>query len=241
MTAERIEPNEDASRVMVIAAHPDDPEFGCGATIAKWANEGKHITYVLLTSGDKGSHDPAIRPGQLAAMREREQRDAADALGVENVVFLRYADGVLENTLALRGQLAGIIRHHKPHIVLAIDPWKTYQLHPDHRAAGYAALDAIWAAREWNLFAEQLVGDEDPWRAARSTCSGRIVPTIGKTLLRRSTQESWLCRATSARLGRTWKSSMSESGSGRVRRARNTVSNTRKISSGSSCDGSNQH
>ncbi len=164
MTVANNQTQEDMSRVMVIAAHPDDPEFGCGGTVAKWAAEGKRITYVLLTSGDKGSHDPAIRPGQLAAMREREQRDAADVLGVENVVFLRYADGVLENTLALRGQLAGIIRHHKPHIVLAIDPWKVYQLHPDHRAAGYAALDAIWAAREWNLFAEQLVSDEDPWR-----------------------------------------------------------------------------
>jgi len=163
-TAENIQTQEDLSRVMVIAAHPDDPEFGCGGTVAKWAAEGKQITYVLFTSGDKGSHDPAIRPGQLAALREKEQRKAAEVLGVENVVFLRYADGVLENTLALRGQLAGIIRHHKPHIVLAIDPWKAYQLHPDHRAAGYAALDAIWAAREWNLFAEQLVGDEDPWR-----------------------------------------------------------------------------
>ena len=163
MTADK-STNEELNRVMVIAAHPDDPEFGCGGTVAKWAAEGKRITYVLLTSGDKGSHDPAIRPGQLASMREIEQRNAAAAAGVENVVFLRYADGIVENTLALRAQLAGIVRRHKPHIVLAIDPWKTYQLHPDHRAAGYAALDAIWAAREWHIFAEQLVGEEDPWR-----------------------------------------------------------------------------
>jgi LmbE family N-acetylglucosaminyl deacetylase len=155
---------ETFDRVMVIAAHPDDPEFGCGGTIAKWAESGKEISYVLLTSGDKGSRDPTIRPGKLATLREKEQRVAAKELGVKEVVFLRYPDGIVENTLALRAQLAGILRKFKPHIVCAIDPWKTYQLHPDHRAAGYAALDAIYAAREWNIFAEQLVGDEDPWR-----------------------------------------------------------------------------
>lgn len=158
------EQQESLDRVMVIAAHPDDPEFGCGATIAKLAGQGKEITYVLLTSGDKGSHDPGVRPGQLAATREREQRAAAAVLGVKEVIYLRYADGILENTLALRGQLANLLRRHKPHIVFAIDPWKHYQLHPDHRAAGFAALDAIFAAREWNIFAEQLVEDEDPWR-----------------------------------------------------------------------------
>lgn len=156
--------NEEAKRIMVIAAHPDDPEFGCGGTVAKWAAEGNQVSYVLLTSGDKGSHDPSVRPGQLAALREGEQRRAADVLGVENVMFLRHADGIVENTLALRAQLAGLLRRHRPHIVLAIDPWKTYQLHPDHRAAGYAALDAVFAAREWNIFAEQLVGEDDPWR-----------------------------------------------------------------------------
>ena len=159
---------EVLNRVMVIAAHPDDPEFGCGGTIAKWADDGKEISYVLLTSGDKGSHDPTMRPGKLATLREQEQRAAAKELGVQEVVFLRYADGIVENTLALRAQLAGILRKYKPHVVLAIDPWKTYQLHPDHRAAGYAALDAIYAAREWNIFAEQLVGDEDPWRVRQT-------------------------------------------------------------------------
>ena len=158
---------EVLDRVMLIAAHPDDPEFGCGGTMAKLARQGKHITYVLLTSGDKGSHDPAVRPGQLATQREQEQRNAAAELGVEEVLFLRYPDGMLENTLALRAQLAHIVRRHKPHIVFAIDPWRAYQMHPDHRAAGYAALDAVWAAREWNLFAEQLVGDEEPWRVSQ--------------------------------------------------------------------------
>ena len=157
------EASESLNRVMVIAAHPDDPEFGCAGTVVKWAGAGKKITYVLLTSGDKGSHDPDLRPGQLAAMREEEQRAAAKDLGVEAAIFLRYPDGLLENTLELRRQLANVSREHRPHIVLTIDPWRRYQLHPDHRAAGQAALDAIYAAREWYIFPEQLVGEVEPW------------------------------------------------------------------------------
>ncbi len=158
------ETTESLDRVLVIAAHPDDPEFGAGATIAKWALAGKEITYLLLTSGDKGSHDPNMRPGQLATMRESEQRAAAHELGIKEVIFLRHPDGVLEYNVELRRQVTHIIRKLKPHIVMAIDPWRHYQLHPDHRAAGFAALDAAWSAREWHIFGEQLVGDEEPWR-----------------------------------------------------------------------------
>lgn len=155
---------ETLDRVMMIAAHPDDPEFGCGATIAKLAAAGKKITYVLLTSGDKGTHDPGVTPGELAIRREQEQWDAARTLGVEAVIFLRYPDLMLENTMNLRRQLAGIIREHRPHILFAIDPWRIYQRHPDHRAAGFAALDAVYAARELGVFPEQFVGEIKPWR-----------------------------------------------------------------------------
>jgi LmbE family N-acetylglucosaminyl deacetylase len=155
---------DSLDRVMVIAAHPDDPEFGCAGTILKWSQAGKKISYLLLTSGDKGSHDPDLRPGQLAGMREEEQRAAAQELGVEQVIFLRYPDGLLENTLELRRLLSSMIRGHQPDIVMTIDPWRHYQLHPDHRAAGQAALDAIYAAREWYIFPEQLVGGVEPWR-----------------------------------------------------------------------------
>jgi LmbE family N-acetylglucosaminyl deacetylase len=155
---------EPRDRVMVIAAHPDDPEFGCAGTVVKWAQAGKTITYVLLTSGDKGSPDPELRPGRLAALREEEQRAAAAELGVAHVLFLRYPDGLLENNLELRRHLTNILRQQRPHIVLTIDPWRHYQLHPDHRAAGQAALDAVYAAREWRIFPEQLVGEVEPWR-----------------------------------------------------------------------------
>ena len=158
------ETSESLDRVMVIGAHPDDPEFGCAGTVIKWARAGKSITYVLLTSGDKGSRDPDVRPGQLAALREDEQRAAAAELGVEQVIFLHYPDGLLENTLDLRRRVCGLLRQHRPHILMAIDPWRRYQLHPDHRAAGLVALDAIYAAREWYIFPEQLIGDVEPWR-----------------------------------------------------------------------------
>jgi LmbE family N-acetylglucosaminyl deacetylase len=151
-------------RVMVVAAHPDDPEFGCAGTVLKWSREGRRVTYVLLTSGDKGSHDPDLRPGRLAGVREDEQRAAAGDLGVQEVIFFRYPDGLLENNIDLRRQLTNLYRQRKPHVLLTIDPWRHYQLHPDHRAAGQAALDAVYAAREWYVFPEQLVGDDEPWR-----------------------------------------------------------------------------
>jgi LmbE family N-acetylglucosaminyl deacetylase len=149
---------------MVIAVHPDDPEFGAGATIAKHARAGREVTYVLITSGDKGSHDRSLRPEDVAAMREREQRAAAAVLGVKDVIFLRHPDGVVENNLALRRELMGIVREREPHVVITIDPWRRYQLHPDHRACGWAALDAVWAAREWNIFPEQIREGKEPWR-----------------------------------------------------------------------------
>ncbi|HHX44037.1 MAG TPA: PIG-L family deacetylase [Chloroflexi bacterium] len=154
---------QELNTVMVIGAHPDDPEFGCAATICKWASMGRDIHYVLLTSGDKGCHDPAVHPGQVAAQREDEQRAAARELGVRSVRFLHYPDGMLEYTMDLRRQLCELVRTLTPDIVLAIDPWRRYQLHPDHRVAGQAALDAVWAAREWYIFPEQLI-DREPWR-----------------------------------------------------------------------------
>ena len=148
----------------MIAAHPDDAEYGCAGTVARWAGEGREITYLLITSGDKGSKDPGIRPGRLASMREKEQTEAARKLGVKDLMFLRHPDGMLENTMAMRRELAGAIRTVRPHVVITIDPWRHYQTHPDHRAAGSAVLDAVYAAKEVNLFAEQLVDGVEPWR-----------------------------------------------------------------------------
>jgi LmbE family N-acetylglucosaminyl deacetylase len=155
---------EPSTRALVVAAHPDDPEFGCAATMTKWAGEGREVTYLLLTSGDKGSTDPSMRPGEMATLREREQLEAAQELGIKEVLFQRHPDGLLENTIALRREITGIIRRLRPHTVVTIDPWRHYQTHPDHRAAGEAAVDAVYSAKQHYLFPEQLVAGIDPWR-----------------------------------------------------------------------------
>jgi len=161
MAAKKI---KDNNRVLLIAAHPDDPEYGCAGTVARWAADGREVTYLLLTSGDKGSKDPSVRPGKLVTLREKEQTAAARRLGVKDLVFLRRPDGMLENTLDVRRDIVGVIRRLRPWRVITIDPWRPYQTHPDHRAAGWAAMDAVYAAKQVNLFAEQLVDGVEPWR-----------------------------------------------------------------------------
>jgi LmbE family N-acetylglucosaminyl deacetylase len=136
-------------RVMGIFAHPDDPEFFSGATFARWAAEGAHITFVLATSGDKGSSDPEMTSERLIEIREVEERCAAEALGVREVIFLRYADGELQPTLALRKDIVRLIRLKQPDIVVTCDPTVFWYEgrginHPDHRAIGEATLDAVY-------------------------------------------------------------------------------------------------
>jgi LmbE family N-acetylglucosaminyl deacetylase len=141
------EPN-DQKRALVIGAHPDDNEFGAGGTTAKLTAQGWEITFIIVTNGNKGSHDPGVSPYQLSQIREGEQRAAAEILGVKQVIFLRNNDGELEPTPALRSEIAFYIRHFKPHAVYTHDPWKHYMLHPDHRAVGFAVIDGIVSARD---------------------------------------------------------------------------------------------
>jgi LmbE family N-acetylglucosaminyl deacetylase len=143
-------------RVMAIFAHPDDAEFLCSGTIARLVEQGYRAHYVLATSGDKGSDDRAATPEQLTRTREAEQRDAAKVLGVEEVTFLRHHDGEVEVTIPFRRELALVIRQGRPDMVLTFDPWQRYQIHPDHRAVGMTALDAVAAARDHMYFPEQL-------------------------------------------------------------------------------------
>ncbi|MBV9580979.1 MAG: PIG-L family deacetylase [Chloroflexi bacterium] len=153
----------EGNRVLVVMAHPDDAEFGCGGTIAKWAAAGKEINYVLCTSGDKGSSDVSISPVTLAKTRRVEQANAAHALGARDVVFLTYEDGTLRNTLELRRDIAREIRRFQPDAVICQDPTMRfgghrYLNHPDHRAAGDACLDAIYpSARDPHVFPELMV------------------------------------------------------------------------------------
>jgi LmbE family N-acetylglucosaminyl deacetylase len=151
------EPGSDTRpRVMAIFAHPDDVEFICSGTIARFVASGYRVQYVLATSGDKGSDDPTATPESLIATREDEQLAAAKALGVEEVTFLRHRDGEVEVSIPFRRELAKVIREGRPDIVLTFDPWQRYQIHPDHRAVGQTALDAVAAARDHMYYPDQL-------------------------------------------------------------------------------------
>ena len=136
---------------LAIGAHPDDVEFGAGATLAKWAAAGCIVHHLVLTDGSKGTWNADADVPALIATRQREQREAARRLGGANageVVFLGQVDGELQNSLELRGEVARVIRMLRPEVVLAHDPWKHYRLHPDHREAGLLACDGIVAARD---------------------------------------------------------------------------------------------
>src|SRR5437764_8900623 len=109
-------------KIAVVMAHPDDAEFVCAGTVARWADEGQEVVYVLLTSGDKGSDDPEMTPERLVVTREAEQRAAARILGVKDVFFLKNPDAYLEPSLDLRRQLTGVIRRLKPDVVVCQDP-----------------------------------------------------------------------------------------------------------------------
>lgn len=143
-------------RVMAIFAHPDDAEFICSGTVARFVASGYRAQYVLATSGDKGSDDPNATPEQLAATREAEQCAAAAILGIEEVTFLRHHDGEVEVGISFRRELALVIRQGRPDVLLTFDPWQRYQIHPDHRAVGQTALDAVAAARDHMYYPEQL-------------------------------------------------------------------------------------
>lgn len=141
---------------LAVGAHPDDVEFGCGATLAKWAAAGCRIWHLVCTDGAKGSWDPSEDVATLVQIRQEEQRAASRALGGDgDVVFLGWPDGELEPGLRQRWQVCSWIRVIKPDVVLGHDPWKRYRLHPDHRNAGFLLTDAVVAARDPHFFPEQ--------------------------------------------------------------------------------------
>lgn len=135
--------------VLAIGAHPDDVEFGCGGTLAKWAANGAIVHHLVCTDGSKGTWNPNADIEALVASRQVEQRNAATALGASgSVTFLGYVDGELEHSKEVIDRIALAIRTIKPDVVLSHDPWKRYRLHPDHRNTGLNVCDAIVAARD---------------------------------------------------------------------------------------------
>ncbi len=150
-------PNEELGKdgpltAMVIMAHPDDAEFLCAGTIAKWCHQGWTVHYVLATSGDKGTHDAALSQQELAALREQEQRDACRVLGVKEVTFMGLPDGFLEPGNELRGQIVRLLRRHRPDVVLTWDGFRPGFNHSDHRAIGIAVRDAVYPAVRDHLY-----------------------------------------------------------------------------------------
>lgn len=143
---------------MVVTPHPDDAEIGCGGTVARWIGEGTRVVYVLCTNGDKGTGDRDMTSERLAALREEEQAQAAAALGVREVVYLRHPDGGLEDSAELREQLVRAIRAHRPDTVFCPDPFRqSFYLHRDHRICGQVTLDAVFPfARDHLHFPDHL-------------------------------------------------------------------------------------
>ena len=150
---------------LAIGAHPDDVEFGCGATLAKWADNGCVVHHLICTDGSKGTWNPDADLVALVAQRQREQGEAARRLSGANaglVLFLDNVDGELDSNTTARGEVAGVIRELRPDVVLGHDPWKRYRLHPDHRHAGLLACEGIVAARDPHFFREQGLAAHRP-------------------------------------------------------------------------------
>ena len=150
-------------RALAIGAHPDDIEFGCGATLAKWAEAGCEASLLICTDGSKGTWDANADIPALVERRQAEQTAAALRLSATGEVrFLGEVDGELEVTMALRSRMARIIRELRPDVVLGHDPFKRWRLHPDHRAAGFLCMDAVVAARDPHFFSEHGVPHHRP-------------------------------------------------------------------------------
>lgn len=177
---------------MAIFAHPDDIEFSCAGTLARWARAGTRIAYVVCTSGDVGIAEAGMTKARAAEIREAEQRAAAAITGAQEVTFLREPDGLLQATLELRKKLVREIRRFRPEVVVTGDPtvlWvgDSYINHPDHRAAATAALDAVFpAAGQPNLFEELAAEGLQAHKVRKVYITGRhqgeLFVNIGETI-----------------------------------------------------------
>jgi LmbE family N-acetylglucosaminyl deacetylase len=174
--------NPRAMNILVIVAHPDDPEFFAGGSIARWTSEGHRVRYVIVTDGSKGNDDPAISASQLISLRQTEQRNAAAVLGVSEIVFMRYVDGELANTLELQRDLAREVRDFKADMIVTTDPQTLHYFnsrvnHNDHRVIGMAVCDAIFPASGNRMyFAELLENGAAPHSPRELLFTGALIP-----------------------------------------------------------------
>jgi LmbE family N-acetylglucosaminyl deacetylase len=158
---------------LVIAPHPDDPEFGAAGTVYSWTTSGRSVVFALCTRGDKGTSDPSLDPADLPLIREREQRAAAAVLGVREVLFMGYPDQGLEETPDFRKECVRIIRRYRPEIVVTTDPYRRYIWHRDHRICGHVVLDAVFpGARDRLAFPDLLAEGLLPHKVREVWCFG---------------------------------------------------------------------
>ncbi len=162
--------------LLVVGAHPDDPEFGSGGTVAAFTAAGQEVHYIVCTDGSKGSKDRTVNPHDLVRRRQEEQRGAAAELGVASVSFLEQIDGELENNRPVRLPIARAIRTLRPHVLITHDAWRPWQLHPDHRATGLAVTDAFIAARDHLYLPELLREGLEPWPVPELWLWGSLQP-----------------------------------------------------------------
>lgn len=158
-----IEGWKDPQKILVVLAHPDDPEYFCGASIARWSALGHKVAYCLLTRGDKGVRGEVVNTNLLTHTREIEQRRAAKVLGVEGIRFLDFEDGYLQPNLEARKAIVSVLREEKPDIVVTSDPTTFFHRddrlnHPDHRIAGQIVCEAIFPACGNPMFFPELLG-----------------------------------------------------------------------------------
>ena len=177
---------ETSQKILVILAHPDDPEFFCGASLAKWARAGHEVTYLLLTCGDKGFNPTTqadMTTEKLCALRHVEQRNAANVIGAKAVHFLDVEDGYLIPNLDLRRDVVREIRRHKPDILVTCDPQNLFAMyglnHPDHRACGQVVLDAVFPAAGSPVFFPELLKEGfEPHMPKEVWCSLTMQPNV---------------------------------------------------------------
>jgi LmbE family N-acetylglucosaminyl deacetylase len=175
--------NGELSRILVIVAHPDDVDFGCAGTIAGWTDAGINVSYCIVTDGDAGGSDPSVSRAEMGRLRQVEQTAAAKQVGVHDLHFLGYPDGRVEATLELRKDLTRVIRTLRPDRVVCPSPERNYVRpgvsHPDHRAVGSAALDAVYPDARNPFAFPELVADEKlaAWTVREVWISGTPTPT----------------------------------------------------------------
>jgi LmbE family N-acetylglucosaminyl deacetylase len=170
----------EVRRILVVVAHPDDAEFGCGGSVVRWVEEGLEVFYCVMTSGNRGSDDPAMTPERLATIRAEEQRAAAGTLGVRELVMVGYPDGELEDTRDARREVVRAIRRFRPDRLVTQNPFPTmspYGGHRDHRHAGRLALDAVYPyARDRLHFPELLAEGLPPHKVREVYLMGHDEP-----------------------------------------------------------------